>query len=131
MNTQTADRWGLSAGLLMILIGAFHLVEGLVALVAPARLFIQESGLLLLDIERWGVALLSWGILMLIGGGISLVGARRARPIAYTLAVLNGFGQLVWIGQVPWLSVVMMLASLAVIACLYLAGRRTALSGPA
>lgn len=131
MNTQTADRWGLSAGLLMILIGAFHVVEGLVALVAPARLFIQESGLLLLDIERWGVALLVWGILMAIGGGITLVGARRARPLAYALAVLNGFGQLVWIGQVLWLSVTMMLASLAVIACLYLAGRRAETPHPA
>ncbi|WP_024793710.1 DUF7144 family membrane protein [Tomitella biformata] len=123
MNTQTANKWGLFAGLLMIVIGAFHTVEGLVALLAPARLFVQASGLLLLDIERWGVALLIWGILMIIGGGVYLVGARWARPIAYALAVLTGFGQLVWLSQVLWLSVLMILASLVLIGALVLAGR--------
>lgn len=123
MNTQTANKWGLFAGLLMIVIGAFHVVEGLVALLAPARLFIKESGLLLLDIERWGVALLIWGIVMIVGGGIYLVGARWSTAIAYALAVLNGFGQLVWIGQVLWLSIAMMVSSVVVIGCLALAGR--------
>lgn len=123
MNTQAANKWGLFAGLLMIVIGAFHAVEGLVALLAPARLFITTSGLFLLDIEHWGVALLCWGILMLIGGGIYLVGTRFARPLAFVLAVLNGLGQLVWIGQAPWLSVGMMLASVVLVGALVLAGR--------
>ena len=123
MNTETANKWGLFAGLLMILIGAFHLVEGLIALLAPARLFLTESGMLLLDIESWGVTLLLWGIVMIVGGVLCLVGARWARPIAYVLAVLNGFGQLVWLGQVLWLSVAMMVASVLVLGCLTLAGR--------
>ena len=123
MNTETANKWGLFAGLLMILIGAFHVVEGLVALLAPARLFLTESGMLLLDIESWGVTLLIWGIVMTVGGVLCLVGARWARPIAYTLAVLNGFGQLVWLGQVLWLSVTMMVASVLVLGCLTIAGR--------
>lgn len=121
MNTQ-ANKWGLFAGLLMIVIGSFHAIEGLVALLAPARLFITTSGLFLLDVEHWGVTLLCWGILVLIGGGIYLVGASWARPLAFTLAVLNGFGQLVWISEAPWLSVGMMLASVVLIAALVLAG---------
>lgn len=122
MNTQTANKWGLFAGLLMLVVGAFHVVEGLVALLAPARMFVQESGLLLIDIERWGVVLLIWGLVMLAGGGAFMVGARWSRPAAYALAIVNGFGQLAWINQAPWLSGTMMLASVVLIGCLALAG---------
>ena len=123
MNTQTTNRWGLFAGLMLILIGAFQLVEGLVALLAPARLFVQTSGFLLLTVEHWGVVLLVWGLVMIVAGGYYLVGARWARAIAYALALLNGLGQLVWIGQEPWLGGLLMLASAVAIGALALAGR--------
>ena len=130
MTTPTSDKWGLFAGLLMLAIGAFHVVEGLVALLSPARLFVKESGLLLLDIERWGVVLLVWGIVMIVGGGAYLAGMRRARLIAFALAVLNGFGQLAWIGQAPWLGAAMILASVLVIVALALTHDRDAAPAP-
>lgn len=122
MNTQTANKWGLSAGLLMLLMGAFHMVEGLVALLSPARLFVRESGLLVIDIERWGVVLLIWGLVMIAGGGAYVLGARRARTAAFALAIVNGVGQLAWINQAPWLSGTMMLGSVVLIGALALSG---------
>ncbi|MFE3293815.1 hypothetical protein [Rhodococcus sp. NPDC059234] len=115
MDDNTPGGWGVFAGLVLIMIGTFNAIEGIVALAAPSRLFVGEEKLVILDYDRWGWVLLVWAVLLIVGGGALLAGATWARVFAVTLALLNAIGQLTWIGTQPWLSVLLIALNVGVI----------------
>lgn len=115
MDDRTPGGWGVFAGLMLVMIGTFNAIEGIVALAAPSRIFAGEEKLVILDYDRAGWILIIWGVLLLIGGIGLLAGATWARVFGVTLALLNAIGQLTWIGTQPWLSVILIALNVGVI----------------
>ncbi|MFC7451204.1 DUF7144 family membrane protein [Rhodococcus daqingensis] len=134
MDDKTPGGWGVFAGLILIMIGTFNAIAGIVALASPSRLFLGEEKLVILDYDRWGWVLIVWGVLLVVGGGALLAGATWARVFGVTLALLNAIGQLTWIGTQPWLSILLIALNVGVIWGLtagWPANRATAPNSPA
>jgi hypothetical protein len=115
MDEKYPGGWGLFAGLMLILVGVFNGIQGIVALAAPERLFVGEEHLVLLDFDRWGWVLLFWGVILVVAGGALLAAATWARVFGVTVALLNAVGQLTWLGTQPWLSLLLIAIDIGVV----------------
>jgi hypothetical protein len=115
MNEKNPGGWGLFAGLMLILVGVFNAIQGIVALTRPERLFAGEDYLVMLDFDHWGWVLLFWAALLIVGGAGLLAGAFWARIFGVTVALLNAVGQLTWLGTQPWLSIILIAIDIGVV----------------
>jgi hypothetical protein len=111
-------RWegwiGLGA-VLMTLIGAFAVIEGLVALLSP-RFFLTGSGrVLALNLAGWGWLHLVLGLLVVVAGLSVLGGATWARGVGVALVAINMLVQLVWLPAFPAWSIIIIALDLLVL----------------
>lgn len=92
--------WVAFAGMLMLIVGALDMLQGLVALIRDEYFVLTPQGALVLDVSEWGWIMLIWGaVLMLIGYGL-LSGASWARWVAILGVGANFIAQLSFNGGV-------------------------------
>ena len=102
--------WIWFAGIMMIIMGTFNAVEGLVALFRGEYYVVTEEQVLVFDITAWGWITLLIGILVVLAGGALLSGAAWARVVAVVLAVINAVAQLAFVSVHPlWSTIVIAL----------------------
>lgn len=82
--------WVAFAGVMMVMAGLFHMVQGLVAIFRDEVYVVSKSGLALsIDYTAWGWIHLLGGALVL-GGGLALfVGKTWARVLAVIVAMVS------------------------------------------
>jgi uncharacterized membrane protein (DUF2068 family) len=86
------------AGLLMIIVGALDMLQGLVALIRDEYFVLTPQGALVLDVSEWGWIMLIWGaVLMLVGYGL-VSAASWARWVAILGVSANFIAQLSFAG---------------------------------
>jgi hypothetical protein len=107
MDNDRLNGWSVFAALVLVLVGGFTMMQGLVALFAPERLFVTSEKMVVLDFDRWGWVLLIWGVVLMAAAWGLSVNATWARVFAITVAMLNALGQLTWIGVQPFLSLLL------------------------
>jgi hypothetical protein len=95
--------WALFAGALMVLVGIFQVITGIVALAGsgyytvPARNLVVDA-----DYSTWGwVHLILGAVLLVAGGGVAL-GSTVARVAAVALAGLSAVVNLAFIPAAPF-----------------------------
>src|SRR6266511_1811033 len=99
--------WVIFAASMLLIIGVFNVVEGLVALFDDKRLVITPGKLVAVDLTGWGWTLLIFGLVM-IATGIGLFSAQTwARITAIILAGLHAVINVLWIGAYPVWSLLM------------------------
>ncbi|MFC3897955.1 hypothetical protein ACFOWZ_41365 [Lentzea rhizosphaerae] len=102
--------WIWFAGIMMIIMGSFNAVEGLVALFRGEYYVVTEEQVLVFDITAWGWITLLIGILVALAGGALMSGAAWARVVAVVLAVVNAVAQLMFVSVHPvWSTIVIAL----------------------
>lgn len=102
--------WIWFAGIMMIVMGAFNAIEGLVALFRGEYYVVTEEQVLVFDITAWGWITLLLGVLVALAGGALLSGAAWARVVAVVLAVVNAVAQLAFVSVHPlWSTIVIAL----------------------
>ena len=102
--------WIWFAGIMMIVMGSFNAIEGLVALFRGEYYVVTEEQVLVFDITAWGWITLLIGILVVLAGGALLSGAAWARVVAVVLAVINAVAQLAFVSVHPlWSTIVIAL----------------------
>ncbi|MGW4214317.1 DUF7144 family membrane protein [Lentzea sp. NPDC004789] len=102
--------WIWFAGIMMIVMGSFNAIEGLVALFRGEYYVVTEHQVLVFDITTWGWITLLIGILVALAGGALLSGAAWARVVAVVLAVFNAVAQLAFASVHPlWSTIVIAL----------------------
>lgn len=102
--------WIWFAGIMMIVMGSFNAIEGLVALFRGEYYVVTEEQVLVFDITAWGWITLLIGILVALAGGALLSGAAWARVVAVVLAVVNAVAQLAFVSVHPlWSTIVIAL----------------------
>ena len=108
--------WVRFGGIVMTVIGAFAVVEGLYALFSPTFVTLTQEGVLLLDVTAWGWLHLLLGVLVL-ATGLSLVGSAPnwARGAGIVLVSLNMIVQLAFLPAYPIWSILMIGLGLVVI----------------
>ena len=107
-SPQSAGRggWVTFAAVLFLLVGAFNVIDGIVALVNDDYFVADE--LLFGDLAAWGVWFLFVGVAQAVTGWLIL--ARRFSGVMFGIAIaaVNALTQLMWIGAYPAWSIAAM-----------------------
>jgi len=127
MSTTTKSGWTgwvVFAGVILMTIGIFAAIQGLVALIGPSSYYVvTDGGLWLLDVTGWGWWNLILGLLLVGVGAALLAGQTWARVVAIILVILNAVSALLLIPAQPWWSLIVIALDVLVIYALIVHGR--------
>jgi hypothetical protein len=115
--------WTVYAGVMMIMLGFFHAIAGLVGVLEDELYVATPNYLLQFDATTWGWIHLIMGIIVVLAGFALFSGAVWARTIGVLLAVLSGLANFAWLPWYPVWSIIMITAAAFVIWALTAHGR--------
>jgi len=108
--------WVQFAAVMMMLLGAFHVIDGLVALVRDQVLETDRSGLAVdVSYTAWGWGHIIWGLVAFVAGLSLLAGRAWARIVAVVVAFVSAVGNLAFMAAQPFWSATMILVDILVI----------------
>lgn len=115
--------WGKFAGVLMLMVGTFHALSGLVALLRDEYYVVRSSGLIVrVDYTAWGWAHLAIGVLVAVAGGAVMTGQPSARAVGVMLAVLSAAANVLFVPAYPLWSMTLLVLDVIVIYALLVHG---------
>jgi hypothetical protein len=116
--------WIAFAGFMMVMLGTFHAIQGLVALFNDEYFLVGKSGLTLsLDFTTWGWIHIIGGIII-AGAGIGLfVGKMWARTVGVILALVSAVVNVSFLAAYPIWSAMMIVVDVLVIWAITVHGR--------
>jgi hypothetical protein len=115
--------WIVFAAIMMLLVGGFNVLEGLVALFQKGYFVVRPSGLLVWNYTAWGWIWIGIGSLQVTGGLAVLSGRMWGRILAVALAGINALGQLAFLAAYPVWSILIIALDVIVIYALTAHGR--------
>ena len=116
--------WIVFASFMMILVGSFQAIQGLVALFDDGFYLVGESGLVVdVNYNVWGWVHLLLGVLLLASGAGVMTGNLAARTVGVILAGLSALANMAFIGAYPVWSLIIITVDVLVIYALIVHGR--------
>lgn len=116
--------WLIFAAILMILLGAFHAIQGLIALFNPEYYLVGPHGLSVhLDYTAWGWVHLIAGIIVFIAGIGVLAGQTWARIVGIVLAMISALTSFAFIAAYPVWSCIVIALDVLIVYALAVHGR--------
>jgi hypothetical protein len=113
-------------GIMMLMMGSFQIIEGIVALFRDEYYLVTRSGLLFtFDFTVWGWIHLILGIAAVAAGFGVLAGAMWARVIGIIIAVLSALANIAFLSAYPVWSVIIIATDVLVIYALTVHGAET------
>ena len=117
--------WVNFAGVLLIMLGAFHLIQGLVALFRDEVYVVRSSGLIInVDYTTWGWVHLALGAVAILAGVCLLAGQMWARIVAVIVAFLSAINAVSFIQAEPVWSVIVIALDVIIIWAVVVHGGR-------
>lgn len=98
--------WVWFAAVMMIMVGTFNAIYGLVALFNDTYYTVGPQGLLVFDITQWGWIHLIVGLAAVLAGFALLSGAMWSRALAVVIALVNAIAQLAFMSANPWWAII-------------------------
>jgi hypothetical protein len=117
------------AAVLMIMIGAFQVIHGLVALVNDEFFVLTQQWIFQFDLTAWGWIHLVLGVLVFAAGIGLFSGQIWARTVTVILAVATGVANFAYLPWYPLWSLIMIALSVFVIWAVTTHGRDLARAG--
>jgi hypothetical protein len=118
--------WVLFGGVVLLIVGMFNAVEGLVALFRSDYYRVSSSGLVInVDYNTWGWTLLIFGAVLAVTGVGVMAGQTWARVLAVILVILNALTNLAFLAAYPIWSVLVVTLDIIVVYALIVHGRET------
>jgi hypothetical protein len=111
------------AAIMLVLVGVFNIIDGLVALFNDDWFAVTKRALLTWDFTTWGWINLIMGIVLILAGLGLLRGAMWARVVGVIAAGVNAIAQLSFISAYPLWSVIMIAVDILVIWAITAHGR--------
>jgi uncharacterized protein (DUF983 family) len=109
---------------MLIMLGAFQIIEGLVALFDDGFYAVKSNGLMVhVDYNTWGWVHLVIGVVGILAGLGLLVGNMAARIVAVGIAFLSAVVNLAFISAYPIWSTIMITLDVLVIFAIIVHGR--------
>lgn len=110
--------WVLFAATLMVILGMFHAIQGLVALFNDEYYLVGPSGLTLeVDYTSWGWIHVIGGVVVVLAGAGLFAGQTWARVVGIVLAAVSAIANFAFIAAYPaWSSIVIALDVLIIYA---------------
>ena len=108
--------WVAFAGIMMVLLGTFHIIDGLIALFNDEYFLVTNSGLAVTaDFTTWGWVHLIGGILVVAAGIGVFSGKVWARGLGVVVAMISAIINLGFLSAYPIWSSIMILVDILVI----------------
>jgi hypothetical protein len=115
--------WIAFAGFVMALLGSFHVVQGLVAVINDHYYVLPRSRLLVsTSYSAWGWVHIIAGAIVLVAGVCVLAGQIWARAVGTLLALVSAVLNIAFLGAAPLWSVTMIALDVVVIMALTVHG---------
>ncbi|MGZ4590904.1 MAG: DUF7144 family membrane protein [Actinomycetes bacterium] len=116
--------WIIFAGTMMVLVGTFHIIQGLVAVFNDKYYLVAKSGLVVhVDYTAWGWVHMIGGVI-LIGAGLGLFTGRMwARVVGVIVAGASMLLNFAFIASYPFWSAIVIALDVFVILALTVHGR--------
>jgi len=100
--------WVVFAGIMMVMLGVFHAIQGLVALFQDDYFLVGKSGLTLhIDYTAWGWIQLISGVVVFAAGLAVFVGQVWARSVGVLVAMLSAIVNVGFLAAYPIWSTIM------------------------
>ena len=116
--------WVGFAAFILILNGAFSVIQGIVALIGSNYYYVVTNGsLILFDLTGWGWWNLIIGVVLVLTGLALFTGATWARIVAVIAAILSAIGQLFLVPAQPWWALIVIAIDVLVIYAVTAHGR--------
>jgi hypothetical protein len=108
--------WVAFAGFMMVLLGTFHALQGLIALFNDEYFLVAQSGLVVaMDFTAWGLVHLLGGILVLAAGFGVFSGKVWARTVGVAVAMGSAVVNVAFLSAYPVWSSIMILLNILII----------------
>jgi hypothetical protein len=107
--------WGYFASFMMMLLGSFQIIAGLVAIFKDDYYLVTSKALVVFNYTAWGWIYLVMGVIILLGGVALLNGAMWARILAVFLASLSLLANMAFMSAYPLWSILMIVIDILVI----------------
>ncbi|NUT51081.1 MAG: hypothetical protein HOV94_27825 [Saccharothrix sp.] len=114
------------AATMLVLVGLFNVIMGLVALFQEQYYSVNPDTLLVFDTNTWGWVHLAGGVLLVAVGCALFTGAVWARVAAVLLVGMNALAHLMTISFSPWWGVIVIAMDLLVIWAVMVHGQEIA-----
>jgi hypothetical protein len=116
--------WIAFAGVMMMMLGAFHAIEGLVAIFQDSYFLVGQDDLVVhVDYTMWGWVHMLVGILVVSAGAAVLTGHMWARVIAVIVAFGSALLNIAFLSAYPIWSTIMIAVDVLVIWAVMVHGR--------
>jgi len=116
--------WVMFAAIMMAVVGAFSIIEGITAIFRDTFYVVNHDGLLVrLDYSQWGWVHLILGVLLLAAGIALPRGPMWARIVAVALAAFSAIINLAFITAYPVWSIIVIAVDIIVIFAVTVHGR--------
>jgi hypothetical protein len=115
--------WTFFASMMMLLIGGFHAMAGLIAILDDELYVATRNYVLQFDTTQWGWIHLVFGTLIAIAGGYLLTGSVVARTIGVMMAFVSALIGFAWLPYAPVWGVLIIAVAVSVIWALTAHGR--------
>ncbi len=115
--------WTVYAAVMMIMIGFFHAIAGLVGILEDDLYVLTSDYVFSFDVTTWGWVHMVMGVIVVLAGFALLSGAVWARTIGVILAVVSVLANFAWLPWYPLWAIIMITANVFVIWALTAHGR--------
>lgn len=116
--------WVVFGGVMLIMVGIFQLIQGLVALVDDGYYLVRSDGLVVnVDFTTWGWVHIVIGAVAGLAGVGLLAGNMMARIVGVVIAVVSAVANLAFISAYPIWSTIMIALDVIVIYAIVVHGR--------
>ena len=121
--SNAAVGWAGFAGVMLIVMGVFDILQGIVALVNDEFFVITADYLYKFDVTTWGWIHIIGGILLIASGAGIFSGNVAGRTVGVIVAGLSAIWNFAWLPYYPVWSIIMIAVAVAVIWALTAHGR--------
>src|SRR5262245_4573785 len=115
--------WIYFAAAMMIMIGIFHAIAGLIAIFDDTFYVATRNSIFQFDATEWGWIHLIFGIIIAVAGGYLLTGSVIARTVGVFLGLLSAILGFAWLPYYPVWGVIIIAIAVSVIWALTAHGR--------
>jgi hypothetical protein len=122
-GSDWAAGWISFAGFMMIMLGAFHAIAGLVGIIDDQFYVSTQKYVFQFDRTTWGWIHLLVGIIVVLAGFGVFTGALWARIVGVILAVGSAIAAFAWLPYYPIWGIAIIVVAIAVIWALTMHGR--------
>ena len=128
--SRAAIGWTVFASIVMITIGFFHMIVGLVAILDDEFYLVRPEYVFRFDTTTWGWIHILIGLVILASGFALFSGAVLARTVGVIMAMISAVAGFAWLPWYPVWGVVIIAIAVSVIWALTVHGRDMALGSP-